>query len=123
MQTAKAVGRDSRADAAGLYPLTRRRYVGRLRLDQDTFAAHESNRIEHDLGVEIQFRTCGNVAEQRQGNQRLEQLTPTSHERKARAMGVARGAKTLGATTGAREDRPPHVLRVSIRASDTHRQR
>jgi hypothetical protein len=50
--TAASIERDH-TDVAGLYPVTRRDHVGRLRLDHDTFEARESNRIELYLGVEI----------------------------------------------------------------------
>jgi len=40
-------------DVAGLYPMTRRHHVGRLRLNYDTFEAHQPNRVEYYLGVEI----------------------------------------------------------------------
>jgi hypothetical protein len=91
------------ANVAGLYPVTRRRHVGRLRLSQDmgeAFATHESthesNRVEDNLGVEIEFRTRGNVAEERQGNQRLDQLRPTM----ARARGVGNRVLPLGRAAG-----------------------
>jgi hypothetical protein len=75
---AASIERDH-ADVAGLYPVTRRRYVGRLRLDHETSATHEPNGIEYYLGVEVELRVVGNLAEERQGNQRLyrrvEQLT------------------------------------------------
>jgi hypothetical protein len=76
------------ADVTGLYPVTRRRYVGRLRLYHETFATHEPNGIKYYLGVEVELRVVGNLAEERQGNQwlyrRVEQLRPSV----ARALGA-----------------------------------
>ena len=77
---AASIERDH-ADVAGLYPVARRRHVGRLRLDDETFATHEPDGVEHNLGVEVEFRPGWKLAEERQGNQRLdqtvEQLTPS----------------------------------------------
>ena len=47
-----SIERDN-TEVAGLYPVTRRHHFGRLRRNHDTFEAHESNRIENYLGVEI----------------------------------------------------------------------
>ena len=61
---ATSIERDH-ADIAGHDPVTRGFYFGQLRLNHETFAAHESNGIEHYLSVEVEFWTRGNIAEQR----------------------------------------------------------
>jgi hypothetical protein len=67
------IGKGDGANVAGLYPVTRRRHVGRLRLDHEAFATHEPDGVEHNLGVEVEFRPGWHLAEERQGNQRLDQ--------------------------------------------------
>jgi len=62
---AASIERDH-ADIASLYPVTRRRYVGRFRLDREIFAPHEPNGIEHNFRVEAKLRASANVAPERQ---------------------------------------------------------
>jgi len=95
---AASIERDQ-PDVASLYPVAGRGHLGRPCLDHESFATHEPYGIEHYLGVEVELRVVWNLADERQGNQRLyrrvEQLTPSV----ARARGAVNRVLPLGVGT------------------------